>query len=360
MILILEGPDGTGKTTFANKLIEFYKSNSVRHIYIHNKHIPTSYDDAMVEADAELTLLKKAVASEEVLIMDRSFILSEYVYSQVLEREIYISESMVDALINLCMANNIIMHYFSFLHKPYCEDSSDKFLPHKDLRKAYENLFNRFSRHMYVHTSFIDTDFELTFMEQDAERITKETELAKALQQIEICGRVCYKSEDRITNSSAVQFIRRLIKSGHTSVLEHITVTLRLTTDRAIANALVRHRHTSFSQESTHYIKYGAERKYKVVLQEATKNIERWKRYITGSIELADSFEQGSSEANYIVRSLYPLGFKTELIMTTNLAEWRYIMKLRTAKGCHPQMIVLVSQIKDLFTEMLPNIVEDL
>lgn len=41
---------------------------------------------------------------------------------------------------------------------------------------------------------------------------------------IELCGRVCYKSEDRITGDSAKKFVDRLIKSGHTSVLEHGTV----------------------------------------------------------------------------------------------------------------------------------------
>lgn len=43
---------------------------------------------------------------------------------------------------------------------------------------------------------------------------------------IELCGRVCYKSEDKITDDSAEKFVNGLIKSGHTSVLEHGTVYL--------------------------------------------------------------------------------------------------------------------------------------
>lgn len=45
--------------------------------------------------------------------------------------------------------------------------------------------------------------------------------------QIEIAGRTCYKSEDKITEDSAKSFVDRLIKSGHTSVLEHGTVYLK-------------------------------------------------------------------------------------------------------------------------------------
>lgn len=41
------------------------------------------------------------------------------------------------------------------------------------------------------------------------------------LQRIEACGRVCYKSEDKITEDSYKPFITRIIQSGHEAVLEH-------------------------------------------------------------------------------------------------------------------------------------------
>lgn len=47
---------------------------------------------------------------------------------------------------------------------------------------------------------------------------------ANPLKRIEICGRVCYKSEGKITDDSAVKFVAGLIKRGHTSVLEHARV----------------------------------------------------------------------------------------------------------------------------------------
>lgn len=42
--------------------------------------------------------------------------------------------------------------------------------------------------------------------------------------QIERCGRVCYKSEDKITEDSAKPFVDRMIKSGHGAMLEHGTI----------------------------------------------------------------------------------------------------------------------------------------
>lgn len=41
---------------------------------------------------------------------------------------------------------------------------------------------------------------------------------------IELAGRVCYKSEDKITENSAREFVNRMIKSGHGAMLEHGTV----------------------------------------------------------------------------------------------------------------------------------------
>lgn len=135
------------------------------------------------------------------------------------------------------------------------------------------------------------------------------------LKRIELCGRVCYKSEDRITYDSALRFVKMLIERGHTSALEHARVvlrkekdfpllygcnmpygfydrtrnvgplvkainardfiyfggevetlarlhnddcymTVRFVCDRGIANELVRHRVFSFSQESTRYVNY--------------------------------------------------------------------------------------------------------
>lgn len=57
----------------------------------------------------------------------------------------------------------------------------------------------------------------MKFVEESVELI-HEYNIAK---KIELCGRVCYKSEDKITDSSSDQFIKKIIKSGHESVLEH-------------------------------------------------------------------------------------------------------------------------------------------
>lgn len=54
------------------------------------------------------------------------------------------------------------------------------------------------------------------------------TSLEGIYKQIECVGRVCYKSEDKITEDSAKGFVDRMIKSGHGGMLEHGTVYLKI------------------------------------------------------------------------------------------------------------------------------------
>ena len=54
------------------------------------------------------------------------------------------------------------------------------------------------------------------------------------LKNIELAGRVCYKSEHQIKEGSAEKFVNRLIKLGHTSVLEHGTIYLTIDNSNSV------------------------------------------------------------------------------------------------------------------------------
>ena len=160
----------------------------------------------------------------------------------------------------------------------------------------------------------------MKLIESKAEYIPQ-TDLYK---HIEICGRTAYKSEDKITENSAKEFVDRLVKSKHGAVLEHGTVyliipereqkryeytllicnpytkailhdrdcyittnyrviiendithmlaytskptefhekryTIKFTTDRGVSHELVRHRKFSFVQESQRYCNYSKDK----------------------------------------------------------------------------------------------------
>ena len=84
----------------------------------------------------------------------------------------------------------------------------------------------------------------------------------KELQHIEKIGRVCYKSEDRITDDgeSAKKFVKMLISNGHEAMIEHSSLSVKFVVDRGVSHELVRHRIASFAQESTRYCNYSKDK----------------------------------------------------------------------------------------------------
>ncbi|MBR1760915.1 MAG: FAD-dependent thymidylate synthase [Schwartzia sp.] len=186
------------------------------------------------------------------------------------------------------------------------------------------------------------------------------------LKHIEQCGRVCYKSEDKITDDSAERFVHNVIKRGHESVIEHFVVTVKFTVDRGVSHEIVRHRLASYSQESTRYCNYakggfGAEITVikPAFFAEGTAGFECWKR----ACEEAEYAYFNLLKFGCIpqeARSVLPNSLKTELYMTANLREWRHFLQLRTSQAAHPQMrevaIPLLKQMRD----MIPVVVDDI
>ena len=73
------------------------------------------------------------------------------------------------------------------------------------------------------------------------------------LKSVESVARVCYKSEDKVTNDSSYRMCANLIARGHEAMLEHINFSVKFVCDRGVSHELVRHRMASFAQESQRY-----------------------------------------------------------------------------------------------------------
>ena len=68
----------------------------------------------------------------------------------------------------------------------------------------------------------------MKLIESKVELLEQEPRLEGIYKQIELAGRTCYKSEANITPDSAKEFVERMMKSGHTAMLEHGTVYLAM------------------------------------------------------------------------------------------------------------------------------------
>ena len=202
----------------------------------------------------------------------------------------------------------------------------------------------------------------------------------KELQHIEKIGRVCYKSEDYITEDgeSARKFVAMLIRNGHEAMIEHSFLSVKFTVDRGVSHELVRHRIASFAQESTRYCnyakdKFGAEcafidlepgimldnkmkkmsgEEIALVMAEWTSAMEDAERHYMRLLELGATPQ--------IARAVLPNSTKTEITASANYREWRNFFKLRVPADVHPQMReVTIPLLKEL-KGMIPVIFDDI
>lgn len=181
---------------------------------------------------------------------------------------------------------------------------------------------------------------------------------------IELAGRLCYKSEDAITEGSAPRFIEMLKRRGHLSVLEHATASFIIGTDRGVTHELVRHRLASYSQTSTRYCNYSKGKfggEISVVkpidLVEETRAHDIW----LGCCEEAERSYLQMLEAGcspQVARSVLPTCLFTEIAMTANFREWLHFIELRTSPAAHPDMrriAVMIQQALRLVSSTIFN-----
>ena len=279
-------------------------------------------------------------------------------------------------------------------------------------------------------------------------------DLGSVFKHIELCGRVCYKSEDKITPDSATKFVGRMIKSIHTSVLERGTIylqyetvtsainplakyyrnkyskvkaiegttketmrlfvttnyrvliendwlddlkymcepteyherryTVRFVCDRGVSHEFVRHRHFSFSQESTRYCNYSKDKFGNEITfikpcwldirdtdegREVTRN---WNfDILDGCSIIAEEGEFDDARDTFLTslnvsehcylellrkgrkpqqaRAVLPNALKTELIMTGFASDWVHFFELRDDSKAHPDAQKLAKPLHEEF-----------
>lgn len=180
-------------------------------------------------------------------------------------------------------------------------------------------------------------------------------------------AKVCYKSEPSKTLDEAKEFIGNLIERGHLSPLEHVSVTVKFTTSRAVANEIVRHRIAAYNQESTRYCNYSKDKfdhEITVVLPSYLNNVNDWKysawRYAMENAEASYLALVNCDVSAQNARGVLPLDLKTEIICTYNLRMWRHVLDQRCAEDCHPDMRELMLSTLQIMWEFLPTFFGDI
>jgi thymidylate synthase (FAD) len=186
------------------------------------------------------------------------------------------------------------------------------------------------------------------------------------IRKLELCGRVCYKSEHKMNDASPYKFIQNIINRGHESVLEHFSFSVKFICDRGVSHEIVRHRIASYSQESTRYCNYSKGQfngEITVIepcfLVPGTKGYDAWyKACLVAEQMYFKMLDCGCSPQE--ARAVLPNSLKTELVMTANIREWRHFLKLRTSPAAHPQMREVAGLLLKELRVKIPVVFDDI
>lgn len=155
------------------------------------------------------------------------------------------------------------------------------------------------------------------------------------------------------------ELVQRCIRSGHTSVLEHVSFTFAISgVSRVLSHQLVRHRMASYSQQSQRYVKAGeleyvcppslkdkmsAERDFFLA---ALKRAEHAYRVLLDSVPAEDA------------RFVLPGAVATNIVMTMNCRELLHFLEERCCSKAQWEIHDLAWEIRDILDGMLPEVFE--
>ena len=192
-----------------------------------------------------------------------------------------------------------------------------------------------------------------------------EYEPEKDLLKIERMARNCYNSPLSERADARNEFIIKLVKAGHESVIEHVSVSFMLTVPRSISHQIVRHRiGVAYSQQSQRYIDLSKE-PLKVIAPTPELNASDlilWRQAVEFSAEIYNKLIASGVRPQQ-ARSVLPNCTATKLGMSANLRAWRHIFKehysnQRADHAIREVMRFVMANLKEMYPPVFGNILD--
>jgi thymidylate synthase (FAD) len=173
------------------------------------------------------------------------------------------------------------------------------------------------------------------------------------------------------------KLISYCIKNQHWSIFEQGYITVEITTTRAIAAQILRHRSFTFQEFSQRYadakllgkiecpdIRSQDNKNRQNSIDDIQPHIKNyWKRVIEEhfykSVRLYESLLK-DGVAKECARFVLPLATPTKLYMTGSIRSWIHYIELRSSNGTQKEHMDIANSIKQIFVEQLPIISEAL
>jgi len=164
----------------------------------------------------------------------------------------------------------------------------------------------------------------------------------------------------RVWPNSAAKFIAMIIRQGHLSVLEHASATVRFQGgSRAFTHQLVRHRMAAFTQQSQRYV---GEERFQAVVPPSIEQCEPALVLFSETMEkIQDVYRRLKDMGirNEDARFVLPNSVTSEIVVTTNLREWRHIVEERGKPNAQWEIRSAAVQLVKIFEKRIPSVFFD-
>lgn len=179
---------------------------------------------------------------------------------------------------------------------------------------------------------------------------------------------------NQMNTKTSSKLLGYCIKNKHWSVFEHVNMTVEITTSRAIAAQILRHRSFVFQEFSQRYAEVTEFEVYQARRQD-TKNrqnsIDDLDEDTKDWFSMAQQLVREDARAVYEealrrgiakeqARFLLPLTTQTTLYMTGNIRNWIHYIELRSENGTQKEHADIANAVKKIFIEQFPAISEAL
>lgn len=176
---------------------------------------------------------------------------------------------------------------------------------------------------------------------------------------IERAARVCYQSQDRITDGSAAMFLPKLLAMGHESPFEHAYATFLIDgCSRAMTHQLVRHRMMSVSQKSQRYV---AESGFEYVVPPSVpaEKVDEFRRDMA-AIQAMYARWKDAGLRNEDARFVLPNACVSEIMISANFREFRHIFRVRCTRHAQWEIRDACLLMLDALHRAAPGVFSDL
>ncbi len=189
----------------------------------------------------------------------------------------------------------------------------------------------------------------------NVELLTRSEHIADMERVAALAALTCHANTDQ-KPFIAEAVLRRIIRLGHESILEHINLTYSVKgLSRACLQELARHRHISLSVESTRHTlrKYLKSEQWIEDLADKLLPIQRDLLYYVS--RLAEVSDYTNDELKYYLPEFWP----TNLVLTSNVRELRHILDLRTAPAALKEFRDLARAMYETVPEQYKYLLKD-